>query len=327
MSSQTTLTNWDQRFGNLKGSRCLARQSAQNSTSHRRWKNVWPKRGSRGQRSRQCQICSVLGSFCSKAQTLGRTTPCAPLHPSVSAAYCHAPCWMESPQRMRQKASSCQHSQCGWAVLGCGQQRGAHPLRTGRRGQMLCTSAHTRCSPRRAAQTKSGGTCRRMFGRVDASSELDRKGFWWRPSWPELHEGKRPPKTEIREPGEWPHGWQYWASSVLDTSFRKSSMLIGRPPSHQAQLRTHSGLNAGIVFAHAPTTPECTVPPHLFRVLLLERLNLPFPITEAVCNGCHEPLDAHGQHRAVHSIWSSSEAGHPQQSACWPESAAKLVLG
>ena len=40
----------------------------------------------------------------------------------------------------------------------------------------------------------------------DASSELDRKGFWWRPSWPELHEGKRPPKTEIREPGEWPHG-------------------------------------------------------------------------------------------------------------------------
>ena len=50
----------------------------------------------------------------------------------------------------------------------------------------------------------------------DASTELDRKGFWWRPSWPELHEGKRPPKTEIREPGEWPQ----WASSVLDTSGR-----------------------------------------------------------------------------------------------------------
>ena len=133
----------------------------------------------------------------------------------------------------------------------------------------------------------------------DASSELDRKGFWWRPSWPELHEGKRPPKTEIREPGEWPHGWQYWASSVLDTSFRKNSMLTGRPPSRQAHLRTHSGLNAGIVFAHAPTTSECTVHPHLFRVLPLERLNLPLPITEAVCNGCHEPLDAHGRHRAA----------------------------
>ena len=62
-------------------------------------------------------------------------------------------------------------------------------------------------------------------------------------------------------------------------------MLAGRPPSRQAHLRTHSGLNAGIVFAHAPTTPECRVLPYLFRVLLLERLNLPLPITEAVCNG------------------------------------------
>ena len=100
----------------------------------------------------------------------------------------------------------------------------------------------------------------------------------------------------IREPGEWPHGWQYWASSLLDTSFRKNSMLTGRPASRQAHLRTHSGLNAGIVFAHAPTTAECTVPPHLFRVLLLERLNLPLPITEATCNGCHEPLDPRGRH-------------------------------
>ena len=41
------------------------------------------------------------------------------------------------------------------------------------------------------------------------------------------------------------------------------------------------------------------MPPYLFRVLLLERLNLPLPITEAVCNGCHEPLDAHGRHRAA----------------------------
>ena len=76
-------------------------------------------------------------------------------------------------------------------------------------------------------------------------------------------------------------------------------MLTGRPPSRGAHLRSHSGPNAGIVFAHAQTTLECTVPPYLFRVLLLERLNLPLPITEPVCNGCHEPLDAHGRHRAA----------------------------
>ena len=132
-----------------------------------------------------------------------------------------------------------------------------------------------------------------------AASELDRKGFWWRLSWPELHEGRRPLQTETRELGEWPHGWQCWASSVLDAFYRKNSMLTNRPASRQAHLRSHSGRNAGVVFAHAPTAAECTVPPHLFRVLLLERLQLPLPLTEATCNGCHELLDPLGRHRGA----------------------------
>ena len=53
------------------------------------------------------------------------------------------------------------------------------------------------------------------------------------------------------------------------------------------------------MFSHAPTTTECTVPPHLFRVLLLERLQLPLPLTEATCNGCHERLDPLGRHRGA----------------------------
>ena len=48
-----------------------------------------------------------------------------------------------------------------------------------------------------------------------------------------------------------------------------------RPASRQAHLRSHSGRNAGVVFSHAPTAAECTVPPHLFRVLLLERFAAP----------------------------------------------------
>ena len=132
-----------------------------------------------------------------------------------------------------------------------------------------------------------------------AATELDQKGFWWRPAWAELHAGRRPPQSETREPGEWPHGWQYWASSVLDTHFRKNSMLTNRTASRQAHLRSHSGRNAGVVFSHSPTTVEFTVPPHLFRVLLLERLQLPLPLTEATCNGCHEPLDPLGRHRAA----------------------------
>ena len=69
-----------------------------------------------------------------------------------------------------------------------------------------------------------------------AATELGRKGFWWRLAWPDLHEGRRPPKTETREPGDWPHGWRYWASFIFDTHFRKNWMLTNRPASRQAHL-------------------------------------------------------------------------------------------
>ena len=76
-------------------------------------------------------------------------------------------------------------------------------------------------------------------------------------------------------------------------------MLTGRAASFRAHLRSHSGLNAGIVLFHAPTAPEYTVPPHLFRVILLERLALPLPVNEARCDACHEPLDTLGRHLAA----------------------------
>ena len=71
------------------------------------------------------------------------------------------------------------------------------------------------------------------------------------------------------------------------------------PPPRQAHLRSHSGHNAGVALARAPTTPECTVSPLLFRVLLLERLQLPLPIAEAACEGCGDPVDSLGRHRAA----------------------------
>ena len=60
-------------------------------------------------------------------------------------------------------------------------------------------------------------------------------------------------------------------------------MLTGRAASFRAHLRSHSGLNAGIVLSQAPTARECTGPPHLFRVILLERLALPLLVNEARC--------------------------------------------
>ena len=79
---------------------------------------------------------------------------------------------------------------------------------------------------------------------LDASTRLDREGFWWRPSWQELRDGTRPPENTTGEPGEWQHGWQYWASSVSDSNFRKTTMLSVRSAASRAHLRSHC-LNAG----------------------------------------------------------------------------------
>ena len=132
-----------------------------------------------------------------------------------------------------------------------------------------------------------------------ASALLDKQGCWWRASWVALHACHRTPEQEARDPGEWPHGWQYWASSILDSQFRRTSMLSGRTATCQAHLRSHSGRNAGAATSHAPTAPEFEIPPHLFRVLFLERLRLPLPLTEKQGTACHEPLDHFGRHRAL----------------------------
>ena len=133
-----------------------------------------------------------------------------------------------------------------------------------------------------------------------ASSRLDREDFWWRMSWPELQEGKRPPENTTGEPGEWQHGWQYWASSVSNSHFRQTAMLSVRSAASRAHLRSHSGLiNAGAALALAPTAREYVIPTHLFRVLLLESLQIPIPVDEAVCSGCHAPLDPVGRHRGA----------------------------
>ena len=79
----------------------------------------------------------------------------------------------------------------------------------------------------------------------------------------------------------------------------KTQILSVRPASCRARLRSHSGHNAGAALAHAPTSPEYVIPPHLFRTMLLERLQLPLQIDETRCSGCQSPLDPLGRHRAA----------------------------
>ena len=85
----------------------------------------------------------------------------------------------------------------------------------------------------------------------------------------------------------------------LENTFRKNVVLAMSGEANRAHLRSHSGCNAGAALLGAPTGPEVTVEPTLFRTLLRERLRLPLDVTEAHCEGCGERLDEQGRHRAA----------------------------
>ena len=131
-----------------------------------------------------------------------------------------------------------------------------------------------------------------------AANSLDRQGFISRPQWRALQSGVRPPPANDVEPGEWAHGWQHYATSASEHHFRESVVLAQSCPSHQAHLRSHSGSGCSHVFCGCPTQPEFRINPDLFRVLILERLRVPLPVTEARCE-CGAVLDCKGRHRAA----------------------------
>ena len=76
------------------------------------------------------------------------------------------------------------------------------------------------------------------------------RGFGGDPVGPKSLKARNHQRTNHEDPGELPHGWQYWASSVLDASFRKNSMLTNQLASRQAHLLSHSGRNAGVALSH-----------------------------------------------------------------------------
>ena len=97
-------------------------------------------------------------------------------------------------------------------------------------------------------------------------------GFQYIPSWTDLVNGVRPPLVKnfgITEPGEWQHGWQYHASSQSDFHVRRTLVLPRCGAAACAHVRAHSGPNAGCALSASPMTKDVTIPPLLFRTLLL----------------------------------------------------------
>ena len=141
----------------------------------------------------------------------------------------------------------------------------------------------------------------------EAAALLDAEGFanagaGPRPSWRDLYNGARPPEPENREdadPGEWRHGWQYFASSTRETYEREHRLLPGVSRSTRAVIRSGSGPQAAAWLTAIPTSPGTTLPPPLFQLALRRRLRLPLTLGARRCEGrtCRGRLDPLGDHR------------------------------
>ena len=147
-----------------------------------------------------------------------------------------------------------------------------------------------------------------------ATATLDWSGFVGTPNWRSLSAGARPLPVAQAEPGEWQHGWQYFASSSLELDFRETVVLVQLSAADQAHLRSHSGPGANEVLGTAPTKPEFTVEAAVFRTLILERLRLQLGIMDARCQ-CGGHLDSTGRRRAAcpRSGGLRSRAGAPER--------------
>ena len=134
-----------------------------------------------------------------------------------------------------------------------------------------------------------------------AAAALQGAGMASLPTWQQLRAGERPPQTVLSEPGEWPHGWQYHASSAFETNFRERTVLPRMRLADRAVLRSQSGPLAGRALAAEPSSTETTLAADVLQVILRRRSRLPLPLQGRRCTGkrCGAHLDSRGDHYAA----------------------------
>ena len=129
-----------------------------------------------------------------------------------------------------------------------------------------------------------------------ARASLTASGFA-PPSWPQLLNTSAPRDEEDEPQLDTTRGWQRPASKAVD-EFGFRSILRELDPPAAALLDSQAGPFAARIFTARPTSPELSLAPSHFRVLLLRRLRLPLPLTAAYCR-CRRRQDALGDHLAA----------------------------
>ena len=129
-----------------------------------------------------------------------------------------------------------------------------------------------------------------------------------KPTWRELAAGVRPPDPAPmyeEEPGQWPHGWQFYASLGLITHHRETAVLPSLDPAAQARLRSQSGAHAGDHITALPTSAYTVVTSLRMNGMLRRRARLPLATGSRHCRAlrCQRTgaslLDSFGDHGAA----------------------------
>ena len=105
----------------------------------------------------------------------------------------------------------------------------------------------------------------------EAQRHLAEKGYQC-PEWDLVWNGARPDQGSELEPGEWKHGWQYYAASRLETEFRAGAVLSSADYSSNAFLRSQAGRASGAHLSASPVNAARTWQLAHLRLVLLRRL-------------------------------------------------------
>ena len=133
---------------------------------------------------------------------------------------------------------------------------------------------------------------------LEAKRLVEAAGYRQCPDWRAVWNGKRPEQTTEAEPGEWKHGWQYFAATHFEKQFRDGAVMTRRASSSNALLRSQSGRGSGAHLTTLPVDEARTLKPHHLRLILLRRLRLQLPLDVRRCK-CGGLLDTLGDHRAA----------------------------
>ena len=130
-----------------------------------------------------------------------------------------------------------------------------------------------------------------------ARRTLLREGYEECPSWTDVWEGRRPENTSRSEPGEWRHGWQFYAAAQRDKHYRKRALLPVLDSGSAALLCSQAGRASAAHLCALPVDKARTLHAHHLRVLLLRRLRLELPLSHKRCK-CGRKVDLLGDHYA-----------------------------